>query len=107
MKEIVDNDIRAAYHSCYLVDVKIKNDFIEVQDSCRQTYYIDVKQDRDVLPTFKIWLQDFFLKGASQMVTVFKYELRSFDGISGIFITKFLSAGGKQVELASGDSYDL
>lgn len=84
-----------AYHSCFLVDVKIQRDFIILEDTGRNTYYVD-RADQIASDSFKVWFKTVFMFGVAQTISIFEYETKPIEeGLSGMFIKKFLNLNQK------------
>ena len=63
------------YHSCFIVDVEIDetNNKVNLLDSSRMRYiyYIDTPEKKD---NFSSWLNNVFLIGKAQTLSIFKYH---------------------------------
>lgn len=80
--------MKAKYHSCFIVDVNINDKYVELTDSARGKYYIDVT-NASVMEQFKTWLKNDFIAGLPQHATVFKYSTKDEEGAVEIWIEKF------------------
>lgn len=84
-------EIIKAFHSCFLTDVKITKEVVKIEDSYKNPYYVDAS-DKEAFESFKQWFKQVFMKGVAQTVSLFSYEIKPIEeGISGMFITKFLN----------------
>lgn len=62
------------FHSCYVTDVKTSGHMVEIKDSARGVWRLDLNEDPSLAVQFKIWMEKIFLKGVPQTLTVFEYE---------------------------------
>lgn len=87
-----------AYHSCFLTDVKIAKDMIIVEDSYKNRYYVET-DNAEAVGSFKTWFKQVFMKGIAQTISIFQYEIKPIEeGISGMFIVKFMNLDNTQKE---------
>jgi hypothetical protein len=82
------SDIR--YRSCYIVDIIIKNDNIQLSDSVGRNYI--VANSEIALESYKKWFNNVFLKGIAQTLTIFEYIIVDISECEmELHITKFLT----------------
>ena len=62
------------FHSCYVTDVKTSGHIVEIKDSARGVWSLDLNEDPSLALQFKTWMEKIFLKGVPQTLTVFEYE---------------------------------
>ena len=89
-------NLKCAYRSCFIVDVKVFDTEIELEDTGHQHYVID-KSNEIAMSSFKHWFKDVFIAGISQAKTIFSYVIRKEKetGIAEIVITKFVNQSKK------------
>lgn len=80
------------FGSRYIVDVVVNDEYIALTDSGRGVQYID-KSDKNVCKQFKYWLENIFLKGVPNYLTILKYEIVNDDEehVSRKIIKKFMN----------------
>ena len=84
------------FHSCFVTDVKTEGTVVQLKDSSRGSWNLDLS-DKDLAIQFKTWMEMIFLKGIPQTLTVFEYENRSEDESDFDFwIKKFCNLPGKE-----------
>jgi hypothetical protein len=77
------------FHSCFVTDVKTEGTVVQLKDSARGFWNLDLS-DKDLAIQFKTWMEKVFLKGVPQTLTVFEYVNRSKDEVDFDFwIKKF------------------
>lgn len=92
---------KRCFHSSYVTDVKFYDGYAQIQDSGKMIWNVDLN-DKEIVMQFKSWLQNMFLKGPSQTLTVFEYEDRSTETDFDFWIKKFCnvpSSGSSNPEM--------
>lgn len=89
-------NLKRAYRSCFIVDVKVFDTEIELEDSGHQHYVIDMSNEIAMV-SFKQWFKDVFISGTPQTKTIFSYAIREEKetGMAEIVITKFVNQSKK------------
>lgn len=84
------------FHSCYVTDVKTEGTNVQISDSGRGIWNLDLA-DKELVPQFKTWMEKVFLKGVPQTLTVFEYEDRSIEeAVFDYWIKKFCNLPDKE-----------
>lgn len=60
-------------HSCFIVDVNIKNNIAEIIDSTNKKFHVDLTNG-ELYNQFKNWLTTIYLAAVAQTLTIFEYE---------------------------------
>lgn len=78
------------FKSCYIIEVIVDKNYITLIDTTQTRYYINTN-NKNILSQFKSWFNEIFLKGISQTLTIFQYELADVSECeTKMLIVKFL-----------------
>ena len=67
------------FKSCFICEVTIDDNFIELIDSGHQSFFIDKNDDAAMLE-FKSWFKDVYKSCVPQTLTVVQYDIEDNDG---------------------------